>query len=162
MMNVDLTSHLTAKELREKIILLQNELLNSQIGEQKCQAELSYAKETTDRSYRAMRDPLTPPERLYPGGGLGMPAYDGFQQLGFIFGNSSNDRFPLYGRYKYPRRSDKYEYYIIDESRNRLKIPFKSKNDNELYDGDTIIIPEISVDPFTVKLYEYKGFRYYG
>ena len=50
-----------------------------------------------------------------------------FQQLGFIFNN--DERYPLYGRPKYSGRSDRYEYYIIDETRNRLKIPYKSKND---------------------------------
>ena len=97
------------------------------------------------------------PTRLYPGGRLDLPRFQEYQLMGFLY-NDAN-RFPLYGRPKYRGKSDKYEYYIIDESRNRLQIPFKSRNDNELYDNDSITIPELNTT-LKVKLYEYDSVRY--
>lgn len=97
------------------------------------------------------------PTRLYPGGRLDLPKVDNYQLIGFLY-NELN-RFPLYGRPKYRGKSDRYEYYIVDESRNKLQIPFKSRNDNELFDGDTITIPEIGMT-LTVKLYEFENVRY--
>ena len=69
---------------------------------------------------------------------MNAPGTSDFQQIGFIYNN--NERLPLYGRPKYPGRTEKYEYYIIDETRNRLKIPYRSKNDNELYKRCSISI----------------------
>lgn len=142
--NIDLTTHLSNKELTEKIINLQNELYNTKLAEQKCQGDLIVLKSTpnqTDLSSRYLNkiyNPLISPERIYTGRNISLSEY---QMIGFIY--TGNERYPLYGRYKYPGRTDKYEYYIIDETRNKLKIPFKSKNDNELFDGDTVMIPEL-------------------
>jgi hypothetical protein len=77
--------------------------------------------------------------------------------IGYVF--NDNDRFPLFARQKFPGRSEKWEYYVMDETRNRLKIPFKSKNDNELYDGDSIDIPTVG-NNFSVKIYDYDSLRY--
>lgn len=110
---------------------------------------------TINRAGR-LYNPLIPPERIYPGGRLYDMRKDvDFQQVGIIYNNTT--RLPLFGRPKYIGKSDKWEYYIIDESRNRLKIPYKSKNDNEIFDGDNINIFD---ETFTVKLYEYDQFRY--
>jgi hypothetical protein len=79
--------------------------------------------------------------------------------IGFLTSSTSAERYPLFGRTKYPRRSDKWEYYTIDEGRNRIKIVIKTKGDNELYDGDSLTVPELGGD-FTVKLYEYSNVRY--
>lgn len=108
-------------------------------------------------SLNRIYNPLVPPERSYPLGRFNQSSNDEYQQIGFIFNN--NERYPLYGRPKYPGRTDKYEYYIIDETRNRLKIPYRSKNDNELYDGDTIHIDPLQND-FSVKIYDYDQYRY--
>ena len=86
-----------------------------------------------------------------------MRSFDDYQMIGYVY--KDNERYPLYGRYKYPGRSEKWEYYIIDETRNRLKIPFYSKNYDELYDGSIINVPTLG-DNFMVKIYEYEDLRY--
>jgi hypothetical protein len=85
------------------------------------------------------------------------PILDDFQMIGYVYNN--NEKYPLFGRYKFPGRSDKWEYHIIDESRNRLKIPFRTKNDQELYDNDPIQIPTMG-GQFITRLYEYDTIRY--
>lgn len=158
--NIDLTTHLSNKELTEKIINLQNELYNTKLAEQKCQGDLIVLKSTPNQADLSSRylnkiyNPLISPERIYTGRNILLSEY---QMIGFIY--TGNERYPLYGRYKYPGRTDKYEYYIIDETRNKLKIPFKSKNDNELFDGDTVMIPELGGN-YTVKIYEFETIRY--
>ena len=106
-------------------------------------------------------DPLVPPNRLYPGGRLNnINRFDNYQMIGFIAPVASpNMRYPLFGRYKYSGRSDRWEYYIIDESRNRIKIPIKTKNDNELYDGDNTFISELN-ENVQVTLYKFNDFDY--
>ena len=52
------------------------------------------------------------------------------------------------------------EYYTINEGRNSVKIPFKTKNNEELFDGDSILISELSNNPFIFKKYETEGLRY--
>jgi hypothetical protein len=112
-----------------------------------------------DRFLNKIYNPLSPPENIYPAGKLFSHGYDGymqFQMLGYL--NCSIGRFPVFGRYKYPGKTDKYEYYTIDDSRGRIKIPFKTKNYNELFDGDNITIDELGVCKF--KKYENEEFRY--
>lgn len=165
MTNVNLASHLTKSQLMEKIQDMQEALNRSTKSEQQCQADLQDTKTicsmrnnaNTRNNVSNLMNPLTPPERLYPGGRLNYASNDDFQMIGFIHSNES--RFPLFGRYKIPGRTEKWEYYTIDESRNRLKIPFKSPNENELMDGDTVFI-DILKNSFEVKLYEYQNFRY--
>lgn len=106
-------------------------------------------------------NPLTPPNRLYPGGRLNNKnMFDNYQMIGFIAPTSNPSlRYLLFGRYKYSGRSDRWEYYVIDESRNRVKIPIKVKNYNELYDGDKQYISELG-DEFTITLYKFNEFDY--
>ena len=163
MSNVDLLVNLSNKELMNKIKDLENKLYETQIDEQKCQSDLNTVKTYVNQSQdlrnvvrSKIYDPLVAPERIYPGGRLNITPFQDYQQIGFVY--SGNERFPLYGRYKYPGRSEKWEYYIIDETRNRLKIPFKSPNDNELYDGNSISIPTLG--EFSVKIYEFENIRY--
>lgn len=169
MSNIDLTKAMTTNELRQKIIDLQSDLYNTKLSEQKCKNDLSQSREiqiqsqpqqvqtAQSRLLNKIYNPLVSPERIYPGGRLGTSSYDNYQMMGFVF--QGDQRYPLYGRYKYPGKTDKYEYYLIDETRNRLKIPFKSPNYNELFDGDNINVPELG-GGFEVKLYEYENFRY--
>lgn len=79
-------------------------------------------------------------------------------QIGFIY--NSNERYPLYGRHLYPGRSDRWEYYIIDESRNKLRIPFQTRNNIELYSGDEIQIKQLNNILFTVEIYDYDKPKY--
>lgn len=164
--NVDLNSHLTKEELTKKVDELKENLYQTQLAEQRCQIDLLQTKNalqqsggTQNKLLNKIYNPLVSPERVYPGGKLNTPGlgFDDYQMIGFVF--KGNERYPLYGRYKYPGRSDRWEYYVIDETRNRLKIPFKSANDNELYDNDTISIPTLG-DNYSVKIYEYEQYRY--
>jgi hypothetical protein len=135
-------------DLQNKIANLQNELLQQQKG-----------KKESDNANLLKRiyNPLIGPSRLYPGGRLNSEAVRDYQMIGFLY--NDDERYPLFGRQMYRGKSDKWEYYAIDETRNRLKLPFKSKNDTELYDGDTVIIPGV-INSFTVKIYDYDEFRY--
>lgn len=160
--NVDLNKGLSHQELAEKLKVLQEQLYNTEIDEQKCRIELAQTKDSCNQStnkilLNKIYNPLAGPTRLYPGGRLNTPKVSNYQMIGFVY--NGNERFPLFGRQKWAGKSDKWEYYAIDETRNRLKLPFNSKNDNELYDGDIISIPGIG-NNYTVKIYEYDQFRY--
>ena len=114
---------------------------------------------TQQRFIDNMNNPLIGPEIAYPGGSFtepGYDAYENYQKLGFI--SNATGQFPIYGRQKYPR-SDKMEYYTINEGRNSVKIPLKTTNYTELYDKDPINIPELGGDSIFTK-YENQGNRY--
>ena len=100
-------------------------------------------------------DPVSGTSPMNPQGSFSNPrgynAYNNFQMLGYITGPGG--QFPVMGRNKYSGKSDKIEYYCINEGRNKIKIPFKTKNDNELYDGDLVNIEELG-GGFTFKKYE--------
>ena len=127
------------------------------------QSQIGYRNEITkneDLLLNRIYNPVIPPERSYPGGRLGLHSpnqYNDYQQIGFVY--NDQERYPLYGRPKYPRKLDKFEYYIIDETRNHLKIPYKSRGDNEIFDGEQIFIDVLN-NTFTVKIYEYDNIRY--
>ena len=91
---------------------------------------------------------VAPPVRIYDSGNK-------FQQIGFVY--NSVQRFPLFSRNKFPNKSDKKEYYILDEL---IKIPFKSLNDYELYDNDTIVIKELNNNEFKVEVYDIENIKY--
>lgn len=179
MTNVDLFSNLSQKQLIEKVINLQDSLYKAELQKQNCEREL-YQKQTnndTDKVYdkryinkslnnnlqdissvflNKINNPIVSPENLYRDK---YDAYQKYQQIGFLT-NLKNGQFPIFARDKYPNRSDKQEYYTINEGRNHVKIPFKTKNNNELFDGDEIIVPELSNDTFIFKKYETESMRY--
>jgi hypothetical protein len=169
--DTDLYSSLDVNSLLKKISELQDSLFNSKLNEQKCQSALQqYQGETVNTSLNIPKiqtkflnkiyNPLSPPENTYPGGSFysqGYNGYQNYQMLGYI--TSANGQFPIYGRYKDPGRTDRLEYYTINESRNSIKIPVSTKNYNELYDGDSITVPELN-GTFTFKKYENEGLRY--
>jgi len=156
-------------KLYEKVLELKESLYNVQLKEQQCQIELNNVKSTIatstnttfqNRFLNKIYNPLTPPENIYPGGNFNTRGYDAYQQyqmLGYLSGPQG--QFPVFGRYRYPGKTDKYEYYTIDDSRGRIKIPFKTVNYNELYDGDSITIQEIG-GSYIFKKYEDEGLRY--
>lgn len=167
MANVQLYTTLTNKELLSRIQSLQDDLYDCTTSKQRCERELSETQTTKQRCesdsqttfLNRIYNPLVPPERSYVGKKMmsSTSQYNEYQPIGFLY--NTTDRYPLFARPKYPGKTDKYEYYIIDETRNRLKIPFRSRNDNELFDNDTIFIDVLNSE-FTVKIYEYDGFRY--
>lgn len=161
--NIDFTQNMKLDDLKAQIKLLNDELYTTKLSEQKCQIDLQKSLQMGHEVYTDARllnkiyNPLVAPERIYPGGTLYSRGYNDYQMLGYVY--KGNERYPLFGRYKYPGKTDKYEYYLVDESRNKLKIPFKSRNDNELMDGETTFIQELG-DNFNVKIYDYENFRY--
>lgn len=157
---IDMTSHLTQNELHKRIEQLQDELYNVKIAEQNCKIELIKCNENKSnnqqiRTIERVYNPTVSPERTY------IPSYNetysAYQMIGYIY--KDQERYPLYGRHKYPGRSDRWEYYIIDETRNKLKIPFRSTNDNELYDGDNVNVNTLG-NNYSAKIYDYEERRY--
>jgi hypothetical protein len=162
---------MTKEKLYDKVLELKDSLHDVQLKEQKCQIQLDALKNNVtqisqgsehlqSKFLNKIYNPLAPPENVYPGGNLNSRGYDGYQQyqmLGYLSG--SQGQFPVFGRYKYPGKTDKLEYYTINDSRGRIKIPFKTKNYNELYDGDSITINELGGD-YTFTKYEDEGLRY--
>jgi len=152
---------MTNAELQKRILQLQEQLQATQVAEQQCKIDLIRSQQEQQiaqprQLYNKIYNPLVSPDRIYQNP-LGGNAFHNYQMVGFIY--NGDIRYPLFGRYKYSGRSDRWEYYVMDETRNRLKIPFKSPNDNELFDGDTVVIPELGGN-FNVKIYEYETLRY--
>lgn len=99
-------------------------------------------------------NPLSGTSTTYAGGSFSNKGYDGYnfyQNLGFISDNIN--QYPIYGRYHDPNRTDRMEYYTINEGRNKIKIPIKTKNFSELYTEDIVNIPEFGGN-FTFTKYE--------
>lgn len=164
--------NMSKDKLYEKVLELKDTLHDTQLKEQKCQIQLDALKNTVhdnvvsthipvqSKFLDKIYNPLAPPENVYPGGNFNTRGYDGYQQyqmLGYLSGPEG--QFPVFGRYKYPGKTDKLEYYTINDSRGRIKIPFKTKNYNELYDGDSVSINEIGGE-YTFRKYEDEGLRY--
>jgi len=177
MANVDLSSHLSQKELINKITLLQDALFDSKIEKQNCERNLQELKRDSqtnidlsngpridsetgniiqNRLLNKIYNPISPPLNLYRDR---YDSYNIYQRIGYL-SNLKSGQFPVFAREKYPNKSDRLEYYTINEGRNSVKIPFKTKNDIELFDGDKITINELSDEPFTFKKYETEGMRY--
>jgi len=174
MANVDLFSHLSQKELIDKITSLQDALFDAKLEKQNCERNLQELKTDSqtninlsdtdtgfigniqNRLLNKIYNPISPPLNLYRDR---YDSYNIYQRIGYL-SNLKSGQFPVFAREKYPNKSDRFEYYTINEGRNSVKIPFKTKNDNELFDGDKITISELSDEPFTFKKYETEGLRY--
>jgi hypothetical protein len=147
-------------ELQNEIKLLSNNKIqnrNTQIQSTSLQQkDISLQNKFLDKLY----NPLSPPENIIESGTFNTPRYDAYttyQNLGYLTGNGT--QYNVFGRWMYPNKSDRWQYYVINNDRSRIKIPFKTKNNNELYDGDTIDIPELG-NGFVFKKYENEGIRY--
>lgn len=174
MTNVDLYSNMDKSSLYKSIINMKDELFNSKLNEQKCQINLQALQQTQlhsqhqepltniqSRLLEKIYNPLTNPESIYPSGRIHSQGFDGYtqyQMLGYISGGVG-EQYPVFGRYKYPGKTDKYEYYTMNDSRGRIKIVIKTKNYNELYDGDNVNIPELGGDMVFTK-YDVENVRY--
>jgi len=163
----DSTLNMTQNDLKNKIKQLENKLHVSQLDTERCKTELAHAQSQGPSS--ALIDALAStaasriqgPERIYPHGNLydRQPSYD-YQMVGFLI-SEDGERLALYGRPKYRSRTDKMEYYAVDDTRNHLKIPFETRGDEEISDGDTVNIERLGKQ-FVATIYEYKDFRYIG
>lgn len=161
---------LSTDQLYNTVLKLKDSLHDSQLREQKCQIQLQSLKNNINTSnnnnniqlkfLEKIYNPLAPPENIYPSGNFnsrGYDAYQQFQMLGYLTGPQG--QFPVFGRYKFPGKTDKMEYYTINDSRGRIKIPFKTTNYNELYDDDSINIDELG-GTYIFKKYTDEGLRY--
>jgi len=111
-------------------------------------------KEGKSLAEKRLEDPLLPPERTHttrlPINIRTQGALPNYQQIGFVFQESTSTRLPLFGRPEY-NGSNKYEYYVKDDGRNMVKIPI-DKTD-EIYTGDVIDISGYSGD-FISEVYD--------
>jgi len=112
--------------------------------------EKKHYKKIQKKLYNNIYNPLFPPNKEY----AVHNKYINYQLIGFLYNTNSHIKYPLYGKLKYPGKSDRYEYYIIDESRNKIKIPITTKNYNELYSED-IVYSEFLDEPYKVEIYDY-------
>lgn len=157
--NIDLNSGMTTDQLKNKIIKLQEQLYDIQISEQKCQVDLYKTtlllkNNQSTQNINKITNPLISPDRIYANPLSNTSSY---QMVGYIY--KDNDRYQLFGRYREPGRSDKWDYYIIDQNRQSLKIPFTTKNYSEIFDGDVLNIPTLG-ENFIAKIYELEQLRY--
>jgi len=173
--NIDIYSSMDKDTLYKTIINMKDQLFTSKLNEQKYQTSLQQTQlqsqqpqqpQQTNNIQSRMLDkiynPLVSPETIYASGRINSQGFDGYNQyqmLGY-FSGQIGEQFPVFGRYKYPGKTDKYEYYTINEGRGRIKIPFKTKNYNELYDGDKVSIPQIGSDDLIFTKYEIENQRY--
>lgn len=162
--DIDLYGDLDDNSLKQKMIQLKDELYQTKLLATKCDEALSKNNQiragTQDRFLRKIYDPLSSPQQFNPQGDFYNPRFNGNiqnQVMGYITDGNGN-QYPLYGR-NHDNRSDRFEYYTNDGSRNKIKIPVKTKNYNELYDNDQIAVPELGGN-FTFKKYEQDGFKY--
>jgi hypothetical protein len=166
--NFDPYTEMPKDKLYDKVLELKDSLHDSQLKEQKCQIQLDALKNNMNVPSQdsisiqpifleKIYNPLSGTSPMNPQGSFSNPrgydSYRQFQQLGYISGGPNGPRYPVMGRYRDAGRSDRFEYYFIDNERGRIKIPFKTKNYNELYDGDNVNIDELGGE-FTFKKYE--------
>lgn len=154
MTNINLNQGLSNAELFERIRKSDSELNRCKIDFEYCKSDLAKKCAKTNRQKNE--------NEIYSGSSPSRDynMIDQYQQVGILYNDTI--RAPLYGRQKYMGRSDRWEYYTIDDSRNSLRISVKSVNFKELYNGDTVTIPILSPNPLSVELYEYDNFRYLG
>ena len=90
---------------------------------------------------------------------LEQDAIGAYRQLGFVHGDDKQS-LPIYGRKTY-QGSDTWEYYVMDDSRNHLKIPLERPNGvrSEIFDGDNLSITGEEGE-YTVSLYPRQKIRY--
>lgn len=143
----------------EQITKLENKL-DQQMFKIKQETIPKQNDNNNDRFLRIVYDPLKTPEQIYPGGSFHQRGFDNNiqnQMIGYI--SNTSGQYPLFSK-SHDNRKDRFEYYTINESRNRIKIPILTKNFNELYDGDNVNVPDFSTIPFIFKQYKIEGNTY--
>lgn len=125
------------------------------------------------RDMDTVYDPLSPPERrlprhIYPKKSIkkhfnyptrGYP--DDYQMLGILSRESDENILQLYGRQLYPG-SSQWEYYLIRNGLESVKIPIKKGNNQEIDNNEILDIPQFnsSKGKFKVTLYKLDAPRY--
>jgi hypothetical protein len=82
-----------------------------------------------------------------------MPGSPGeFVRVGFVYSNTNESlRLPLFGRPIYPG-GNRFEYYVLDDTRHKNPIELKNHNGLELETDNTVSIAGFA-DQFTVHIY---------
>jgi hypothetical protein len=125
------------------------------------------------RDMDTVYDPLSPPERrlprhIYPKKSIkkhfnyptrGYP--DDYQMLGILSRESDENILQLYGRQLYPG-SSQWEYYLIRNGLESVKIPIKKGNNQEIDNNEILEVPQFnsSKGKFKVTLYKLDAPRY--
>lgn len=76
---------------------------------------------------------------------------DEYQLLGILYNETVNKTYQLFGRKTYPG-SPLFEYYYRGRDSGGLDFKFPLSNNQEIHDGDVIIIPTDNIE-FKVKIY---------
>lgn len=76
---------------------------------------------------------------------------DDYHLLGVMYNETANRTYQLFGRRTYPG-SPLFEYYYRGRDSGGLDFKFPLSRNNEIYDGDTIILPTDNIE-FKVKIY---------
>ena len=97
-----------------------------------------------------LNDPLRGPERR-------VINHINYNNVGFVTGEEG-EKYLLFGRLK-GYNSSQYEYYITDKDNSNIKYPVKYNNYKEIYDKDTVNIPQIGGN-FTASIYDLPEIRY--
>ena len=101
-------------------------------------------------------NPFAPPARRYDQVG------DDYNVVGYIFNTTTNERYALFAKNHDATRSDRKDYYIIDDKSTRfnIKIPVETRNYAELFDGDTVTVDSLGTTVYTVKIYSVDQYVY--
>lgn len=99
---------------------------------------------------KELNDPYRGPER-------NRVNHFNYTNVGFITA-PNGDKYTLFGRQK-AYRSNQYEYYISDIDNSTIKYPVKYKNYHEIYDQDTVNVPEVGGDS-SATIYDLPELRY--
>jgi hypothetical protein len=142
--------------------------VNEKIKMERIKLEKIKNKYITLRDRNVLNDPIIPPEKRLPrhiyrnniNNHFNIPSRgypDNYQIFGLLTRNSDEKALQLFGRQKYPG-SKTYEYFVTgkDPSGLQIKIPLNMDNNKQIYDSDSINIPELnsSKGSFKVSLYE--------
>jgi len=165
---VDIAVETDSKDrLEKRIVHLEQERLHTNMP-------VHQYSSTHDIRRTRIYDPLLPPEKSYDitaRNAINIPTRGEtplYQQIGTLT-DADNRILPLYGRPTW-RGSNKWNYYTNTDGYNTIKLPVKAKNRNclddngcdELYDDDTIAVPQYGGASFRVNVYPYDKPRYIG
>lgn len=157
MASVDLISNLSKNDMMKKIKYLNDKNYELTLNNDRCQQSVSLLQQMLNKCKGVFGYGRNlGPSREYENKNDPNAAVN-YGNIGYLY-DQNNNRYPLFGRFLYPGRSDLWEYYISDDSRNRIQIPFKSKNNKEIYDSDNVNVPTIG--DLTAKIYDIEQTKY--
>lgn len=148
----------TLKEIKvDKIQKLENRLEQLEINKEAVIIQTSPNTMLVNKDYERIVNPLLAPERSYNSTyrvPINIPTRgfsENYQQVGAV--NSGDKILPLYGRPRWPGAT-KWNYYTNTDGFQSIKLPVQFKRMDcqdevgcdEIYDGDSITIPQYGKD----------------